>query len=183
MDGMIGAGPLEAKDSKMEKNTQWKESNLHQMFVNVKMEQMMSSVNVQNSAIASEEGRQPLPRSLLSEVTKLHLSHPSGWKPKARSPMSPAAAGGGDDVLKVEENVRRRKLPASAWDIRRGLAQALVMKPEAKQCVQSMDTDADTRLPGFKSLLSHLLCDLGLLQPWLLALTAASGSLLCRVEG
>ncbi|XP_072589387.1 uncharacterized protein [Vulpes vulpes] len=41
----------------MEKNTQWKESNLHQMFVNVKMEQMMSSVNVQNSAIASEEGR------------------------------------------------------------------------------------------------------------------------------
>ncbi|XP_041612808.1 uncharacterized protein LOC121491656 isoform X4 [Vulpes lagopus] len=126
---------------------------------------------------------QPLPRSLLSEVTKLHLSHPSGWKPKARSPMSPAAAGGGDDVLKVEENVRRRKLPASAWDIRRGLAQALVMKPEAKQCVQSMDTDADTRLPGFKSLLSHLLCDLGLLQPWLLALTAASGSLLCRVEG
>ncbi|XP_077758268.1 uncharacterized protein LOC144316322 isoform X2 [Canis aureus] len=95
---------LEAKDSKMEKNTQWKESNLHQMFVNVKMEQMMSSVNVQNSAIAS--GRKARCHPLLWQTGGLekmgslgHCLYPHQPPPLSSSSGCRRSHQGGEPLL------------------------------------------------------------------------------------
>ncbi|XP_073756373.1 uncharacterized protein [Callorhinus ursinus] len=86
-----------------------------------------------------------------------HLSRTSGL-PHQNLGVKNSARRPGNSPKAASRQTFSRKKPESPSAQPGALLEAS-SGSETKQCVRS--TDAEARLPGFKSLLSHLLCDLG----------------------